>query len=313
MSGGALAGQVAIVTGSSSGIGEATAHRLAAEGAAVVVNSSSSVGSRRARRQGAAARDLRPGQRRRRDDLQAPRRRRGRALRPARHRRQQCRHDRADPARRPRRRHRRDLPPHSRHQPARHLVSQPRRPPRAAQEPESGDRERHLARRRPSDRQLDPVRGVEGGDQSPDACCSPRWSGRSASTPSRPDWWRRRGRKTGRRSTPRSSGNARSAASATAEDMADTIFGVVISRYMTGEVVRRRRRLGLGQLADRRSAGLQARRRASARRDCSALHLRRADRAAARLETRATPEAASQSDRSGGTTPRSPTSGAGAP
>lgn len=39
---GALAGQVAIVTGSSSGIGEATARRLAAEGAAVVVNSSSS-------------------------------------------------------------------------------------------------------------------------------------------------------------------------------------------------------------------------------------------------------------------------------
>ncbi|MFN8641824.1 MAG: SDR family oxidoreductase [Candidatus Binatia bacterium] len=37
-----LAGQVAIVTGSSSGIGEATARRLAAAGAAVVVNSSSS-------------------------------------------------------------------------------------------------------------------------------------------------------------------------------------------------------------------------------------------------------------------------------
>jgi len=39
----ALAGQVAIVTGSSSGIGEATARRLAAEGATVVVNSSASV------------------------------------------------------------------------------------------------------------------------------------------------------------------------------------------------------------------------------------------------------------------------------
>jgi ketoreductase RED2 len=38
-----LSGQVAIVTGSSSGIGEATARRLAAEGAVVVVNSSSSV------------------------------------------------------------------------------------------------------------------------------------------------------------------------------------------------------------------------------------------------------------------------------
>jgi ketoreductase RED2 len=37
-----LSGQVAIVTGSSSGIGEATARRLAAEGAMVVVNSSSS-------------------------------------------------------------------------------------------------------------------------------------------------------------------------------------------------------------------------------------------------------------------------------
>ena len=40
---GSLAGQVALVTGSSSGIGEATARRLAAEGAAVVINSSSSV------------------------------------------------------------------------------------------------------------------------------------------------------------------------------------------------------------------------------------------------------------------------------
>ena len=38
-----LTGQVAIVTGSSSGIGEATARRLADAGAAVVVNSSSSV------------------------------------------------------------------------------------------------------------------------------------------------------------------------------------------------------------------------------------------------------------------------------
>ncbi|MEO8604082.1 MAG: SDR family oxidoreductase [bacterium] len=38
-----LNGQVAIVTGSSSGIGEATARRLAAAGAAVVINSSSSV------------------------------------------------------------------------------------------------------------------------------------------------------------------------------------------------------------------------------------------------------------------------------
>jgi len=38
-----FAGRVAIVTGSSSGIGEATAHRLSALGATVVVNSSSSV------------------------------------------------------------------------------------------------------------------------------------------------------------------------------------------------------------------------------------------------------------------------------
>jgi len=40
---GALDGKVAIVTGSSSGIGEAAARSLAAEGASVVVNSSSSV------------------------------------------------------------------------------------------------------------------------------------------------------------------------------------------------------------------------------------------------------------------------------
>ena len=40
---GSLDGQVAIVSGSSSGIGAATARRLAAEGAAVVVNSSTSV------------------------------------------------------------------------------------------------------------------------------------------------------------------------------------------------------------------------------------------------------------------------------
>ena len=40
---GSLDGQVAIVTGSSSGIGEATARRLAAEGARIVVNSASSV------------------------------------------------------------------------------------------------------------------------------------------------------------------------------------------------------------------------------------------------------------------------------
>ncbi len=38
-----LSGQVALVTGSSSGIGEATAHRLSALGAKVVVNSASSV------------------------------------------------------------------------------------------------------------------------------------------------------------------------------------------------------------------------------------------------------------------------------
>jgi ketoreductase RED2 len=43
-----LAGKVAIVTGSSSGIGEATAQRLSALGATVVVNSSSSVEAGRA-------------------------------------------------------------------------------------------------------------------------------------------------------------------------------------------------------------------------------------------------------------------------
>ena len=45
---GEFAGRVAIVTGSSSGIGEATARRLSALGASVVVNSSSSVEAGRA-------------------------------------------------------------------------------------------------------------------------------------------------------------------------------------------------------------------------------------------------------------------------
>ena len=45
---GALDGKVALVTGSSSGIGEATAHALAGEGASVVVNSSTSVEAGRA-------------------------------------------------------------------------------------------------------------------------------------------------------------------------------------------------------------------------------------------------------------------------
>ena len=43
-----LAGKVAIVTGSSSGIGEATAHRLSALGAKVVVNSANSVATGKA-------------------------------------------------------------------------------------------------------------------------------------------------------------------------------------------------------------------------------------------------------------------------
>ena len=45
---GSLDGKVALVTGSSSGIGEASAHALAAAGANVVVNSSSSVEAGRA-------------------------------------------------------------------------------------------------------------------------------------------------------------------------------------------------------------------------------------------------------------------------
>lgn len=48
MQGDEFAGRVAIVTGSSSGIGEATARRLAALGASVVVNSASSVEAGRA-------------------------------------------------------------------------------------------------------------------------------------------------------------------------------------------------------------------------------------------------------------------------
>ena len=109
--------------------------------------------------------------------------------------------------------------------------------PHLKQQPRRRGRERHLDRRHPPDRQLDPVRGVEGGDQSPDAAAR-QGVGTGAHQ-------RRRARAgadavdegLGRRCTPRWRSRHRCGRSATADDIAATILGVVLSPYMTGEIV----------------------------------------------------------------------------
>ena len=104
---GQLAGKVALVTGSASGIGEATARALDAEGASVVVNSVRSV---EAGEELAVAADRAPAMSRRTSASEADARRlvatAVEPLRAPRHPRQQRRHDGEDPPSRPGRGHR---------------------------------------------------------------------------------------------------------------------------------------------------------------------------------------------------------------
>ena len=117
-----LQGKVALVTGSSSGIGAATARMLAGRGAAVVVNSAD-VGRGRAGARGRAPRGQLPPSRhrRRRPGAGAGGGRRG-APRPPRHPRQQRRDDRGHRPPRSRGRHARHVAAHLRRQRHRHVA-----------------------------------------------------------------------------------------------------------------------------------------------------------------------------------------------
>ncbi|MGH1556131.1 SDR family NAD(P)-dependent oxidoreductase [Streptomyces sp. L7] len=97
--------RVALVTGSSSGIGEAVARRLAAENIRVVINSARSVEEGEKLAATLPGRPLHTGRHRRRDAGPPPGRRDRRALRTARHPGQQRRHHPIRPARRPGGRH----------------------------------------------------------------------------------------------------------------------------------------------------------------------------------------------------------------
>jgi len=157
-------------------------------------------------------------------------------FRAARHRRQQRRHDSGHSARRPRRGQRRALPPHPRRQPARHVVHEPRRPAAPAAESGRGDRQRHLARRRTRHRQFDPYAvskaAINHLTRLLAKVVGPVRVNAVAPGPGGDTWtkdWAPIHATVAR--------NAPLGRSATAEDLADAIFGVVTSRYMTGEVV----------------------------------------------------------------------------
>ena len=160
-------GKVVLVTGSSSGIGEATAHAFARRGRDGRRELQVERRRRRARRGRARRRDLRPGRRQRRGRRRAAGRDDPRAPRPPRRPRQQRRHDRGHRPPRPRGRRARRVAPHLRDERLRDVGGHGRRDGRAACHPRRG-RERLFDRRAAPDRQLDPLRGVQGRAQPPD-------------------------------------------------------------------------------------------------------------------------------------------------
>jgi ketoreductase RED2 len=230
-----FAGRVAIVTGSSSGIGEETARRLSGLGATVVVNSSSSVEA------GEAVSASLPGEscylradisnqdeaHRLIDDR--------RAVRATRLPDQQRRMDHLDPAREPRRPHRRDLPEDLRRQRVRYVVADQAGDPAPAQLRRRQHRQHHLDRRPPTGRIVDGVFDDQGGAQPDDAAVGEEL---------RPDPGQRRRARSGGDTVDRGLGrHARCVAqmapvprSATPDDCAEAVLALLRNKYTTGEI-----------------------------------------------------------------------------